>query len=476
MAAEKPRIGLINPQPYMTKYLEEIKKDWDMVILSPDETDFSPECMKKWAQFARDKGLKCVVGLAQKDSWHHCLINRELGNVSISALAYLIAMNKFMQRTIEVHPFWFEPCDPMIETDEVLAAKVTNAKEWPCMLKNTSLSLGRGVFRIKTPEDMKAVLKEYREDADLQAKIKGTNDAITQYFTPNDEKYLQAPPINGNVPPFLFEHCVDLTLGWIEYCYEGLITEEGKLVHYGFTEEFYSKAGAGLAYVTPPPSYKKDPVMIKRLEAYIEEYMAGLITRGYLRQFFNVEIWARYFKNDKGEEDVEFCWCEINPRCAHAYHIPYQIAYGTSLWKDNFELVLNNKVPDNSPWQAWKDGKYKVSVQVLINVNGSAGKKVGEVLDYGFVDHIESKNKVDLVRHVKQRDYVLTDADAASGAGCTLLQIFKACSSHEEAAAYEVAIRDLVYLIPQGDEYPEWWIELSAKGGVDKCKAALKAD
>ena len=141
------------------------------------------------------------------------------------------------------------------------------------MLKNTSLSLGRGVFRIKTPEDMVAILKEYREDADLQAKIKGTNDAITQYFTPNDEKYLQAPPINGNVPPFLFEHCVDLTLGWIEYCYEGLITEEGKLVHYGFTEEFYSKAGAGLAYVTPPPSYKKDPALIKKLEFYIEEYI-----------------------------------------------------------------------------------------------------------------------------------------------------------------------------------------------------------
>ena len=154
----KPRIGLINPQPYMSKYLEEIKQTWDIVLITPDEGDHSPATMKKWAQFCRDNGLKHVVGLAQKDSWSHCLINRELGNTSISALAYLIAMNKFMQRTIEPHPFWFEACDPMAEADDVLAAKVTNAKEWPCMLKNTSLSLGRGVFRIKTPEAMMKIL------------------------------------------------------------------------------------------------------------------------------------------------------------------------------------------------------------------------------------------------------------------------------------------------------------------------------
>ena len=46
--------------------------------------------------------------------------------------------------------------------------------------------------------------------------------------------------------------------------------------------------------------------------------------------------------------------------------------------------------------------------------------------------------QVELVRHTKQRDYVLTADDAASGAGCTLLQIFVKCTSHNEAAAYEV--------------------------------------
>ena len=39
---------------------------------------------------------------------------------------------------------------------------------------------------------------------------------------------------------------------------------------------------------------------------------------------------------------------------------------------------------------------------------------------------------------------MITADDAASGAGCTLLQIFQKCESHPEAAAYECAIRDLV--------------------------------
>ena len=50
---------------------------------------------------------------------------------------------------------------------------------------------------------------------------------------------------------------------------------------------------------------------------------------------------------------------------------------------------------------------------------------------------------------------VITSDDAASGAGCTLLQIFVKCTSHNEAAAYEAAIRDLVYLIKQDAVQPD---------------------
>ena len=48
------------------------------------------------------------------------------------------------------------------------------------------------------------------------------------------------------IPPFLLEHCVNLDDGWVEYCYEGCINEQGKLTHYGFTEELYDTEHAGI--------------------------------------------------------------------------------------------------------------------------------------------------------------------------------------------------------------------------------------
>merc|ERR1719486_1079750 len=112
-------------------------------------------------------------------------------------------------------------------------------------------------------------------------------------------------------------------------------------------------------------SYKEDK--IPELEAYLKGYMVHLVERGYLKQFFNVEIWGL----NKSDGGIDFCFCEINPRCAHAYHIPYQIAYGTNLWSDNFNLVLNN-------------------------VMGCKGKRVDEILDYTLVDHWDFNGKVEL--------------------------------------------------------------------------------
>ncbi|CAD7937048.1 unnamed protein product [Amoebophrya sp. A120] len=454
-------LGLLNPQPYMSKYIEQLRARYDIHIMTPDETDSSKPMIASLAAEARDKGLPCVVGLAQKDSWQHALINREMGSVSISSLAYLVAMNKYMQRTIEKKPFWFAPVTPENETNEEIIAKIP-ADEWPCMLKNTSLSLGRGVFRCKTPEAMAQILDEYRANAPLQAAIKKTNDSILEYFTEADHAKLDC-----DVPPFLAEHCVNLDLGWVEYCYEGCITAEGALHHYGFTEEMYSTEHAGLAYITPPMSYPRNK--IPELEEYLSGYMGGLIEKGYLQQFFNVEIWA--LTPEGGP--VEFCFCEINPRCAHAYHIPYQIAYKTNLWADNFDLVLDNTPPKVTPWTKWRDNDYAVSLQALINVMGCEGKMANEILDYQFVDHIEGTGKVELVRHVKQRNYTITSDDAASGAGCTLLQIFIKCKTHEEAAAYEVALRERIYKIPQGDKQPDWWLAKAAKGNVEKQKQRL---
>jgi hypothetical protein len=141
-------------------------------------------------------------------------------------------MNKYLQRTIETNGFWFTDIDPEKNTNEELVAKIPD-NEWPFMLKNTSLSLGRGVFRCKTPADMLEIIDMYRADQNLQAEIKYKNDAIVCHCSEAEKAELTI------VPPFVGEHMIDLTRGWSEYCYEGFATEDGKNVHYGLTEEVY---------------------------------------------------------------------------------------------------------------------------------------------------------------------------------------------------------------------------------------------
>ena len=75
---------------------------------------------------------------------------------NILRIAFLYCMNKYLMRKLESNPLWFDWVDPRKETDDQIIAKI---KEWPFMLKNTSLSLGRGIFRIKSPDQLRQVQK-----------------------------------------------------------------------------------------------------------------------------------------------------------------------------------------------------------------------------------------------------------------------------------------------------------------------------
>lgn len=442
-----PKLGLLPPQAYMKTELDKLYKQYDVTIVPAKENDWSEEHIAELVKFCKDKKLPAVVGFAQKDAWFHALINTGLGNVSIGPHAYLIAMNKYMQRTIEKKPFFFAPIEPDTKTNEELIAMIPE-DEWPFMLKNTSLSLGRGVFMIKKPEDMTEILDLYRSDEGLRKEIANTNDAITSRMTDEQRASL------GPVPPFIAEHRVDLSRGWIEYCYEGCVDEEGNNTHYGITEEVYFEDHQSLAYITPPCSYPME--YIQELEDYVGGYMEGLTQRGYLKQFYNIEFWAT-FNTEDGKP--EYAFCEINPRCAHTYHFGYLFAYDTNLYKDNWDLVLFNKAPELTPWKEWREGTNKYCTEILLTAVQEG--TVGDILDYTYIDQIEKSGEVNLIRHIKDRKYVLTADDAKSGAGCTMLQIWIITDTPEEAAKREMEIRKKAYKEDMNWQYPKIWTDLA---------------
>lgn len=170
-----PHIGFLGPQPYMAQAIADMSTRMTVHELFPQS--WRADEMDALAAECRQKGISAVAGFAQKDAFHHILINERLGNTVPSRLAFLYCMNKYLMRTLEANPFWFDYVDPMTESDEEIIAKIT---EWPFMLKNTSLSLGRGIFKIKDADELKAVLASYRADTELQALIAHQNQTFMQ--------------------------------------------------------------------------------------------------------------------------------------------------------------------------------------------------------------------------------------------------------------------------------------------------------
>lgn len=426
--------GFLSPQAYMKGAIEDMKANhFDVHAL--DVKGHGDEELDRIEKYCKENNIAMVGGYAQKDAFHHILINERLGNVVPSKLAFLYCMNKYNMRQLEAHPFWFDCVDPLSETDEEIIAKIP-ADEWPFMLKNTSLSLGRGIFKIKTEDDLKKALKAYREDTVLQQEIADMM-AIFKRGIPEED-------LPKNMPPFIAEHMVDINNS-IEYCYEGYITPEGKIVHYALTEEVYFKDHSALGYLTPPMTVKPD--MAAELEEWVNEYMGEFVKLGYLNQFFNLEFWIM---NDTKTIHLT----EINPRAAHSYHYNYLYSFGNNLYSDNLILAKGGDPGTDNPWKKWKLGEdFKYTLIILIT-GGKTGL-VSDILDYEYVRVLEEDEGI-LIRHCKQKDDVITDEDMTA-AGVMLQQIWVTGATKEDVIRKEHEVRSKLYLDSEEVDYPPHW-------------------
>lgn len=429
---KKHNFGFLSPQPYMQKAIDEMQKEYNIFPIKAET--WNDEEIQKIAAYCKEHGIEAVAGYAQKDAFHHILINEALGNQVPSRKAFFYCMNKYLMRTLEKNPFFFAPVDPLNESDEEIIAKIPQ-DEWPFMLKNTSLSLGRGIFKIKDVEALRAVLKNYREDVKLQEMIASQ---YSYYLKGMDEKDIPKP-----APPFIAEHMVDMN-STVEYCYEGYIDAEGNIVHYALTEEVYFSNHQALGYVTPPISIGAKEA--DNMEAWVNDYMGRFVEQGYRNQFFNLEYWLM--------PDGSINLTEINPRAAHSYHYNYWYSCGNSLYGDNLLLASGEKPTARTPWQKWKANE-KFRYTLIILITGKETGKVSDILDYNYVDELERDDI--LIRHTRKKDDVLTLEDMTA-AGVMLMQIWITGESREEVIAKEREIRSKLYHKKQQDsEYPAYW-------------------
>ncbi len=429
----KTAVGFLSPQPYMQKAIKEMGGEFDVHTIEAKTWEKSE--IDSIATYCKENDIKSVAGYAQKDAFHHILINEALGNVVPSKLSFFYCMNKYLMRTLESNAFFFAPVDPLNETDEEIIAKIPD-NEWPFMLKNTSLSLGRGIFKISTKEELRATLKAYREDTELQNLIASQYKSYLEGVDP-----ASVPDV---VPPFIAEHMVDMNSA-IEYCYEGYITADGKVVHYALTEEVYFSNHQALGYVTPPISI--DAKMAQKIEDWVDDYMGKFAELGYHNQFFNLEFWVM----PNGEINLT----EINPRAAHSYHYNYYYSCGNSLYADNLILAAGGEPSLDNPWKKWREGE-EFRYTLIILITGKETGKVSDILDFDYVNHLEQEEGI-LIRHTRDKDDVITENDMTA-AGVMLQQMWVTGASREEVIKKEHEVRQKIYKKPQTDaDYPPYW-------------------
>jgi hypothetical protein len=429
---DKPKVAVLGPQAYMRAGIEALSDEFDVEELHPRAWE-EAEIDRLVAQ-CRESGIEAVAGFAQKDVYHHIALNERLGNAVPSRLALLYCMNKYLMRTLEANPFWYAPISPLEESDEEIEAKIA---EWPFMLKNTSLSLGRGIFKINKPEELREVLRAYREDTELQAQIRYQNERIVEG--------IPADKMPRVVPPFIAEHMVDTNQA-VEYCYEGYITPDGKVGHYGITEEVYFRNHHALGYITPPISIGAEQAAA--FEAWVDDYMSRLAGLGYRNQFFNLEMWLI---------DGALHLTEINPRAAHTFHYNYAFSYGCSLYGDNLWLAYNERPPQQTPWQMWLDQSERGVYTLIVLITARQTGRVDSILDYSYVRQLEEEEGV-LIRHVRKPEDELTRKDMTA-AGAMLLQMWITGRTKQETIARERAIRDRIYIQrSEVFDYPAYWV------------------
>jgi hypothetical protein len=430
---DKPPFGLINPQPYMAPAIERLNERFSIHAIHP--VGWHRAEINALAEDCRARGIRAVGGFAQKDAFHHLLINEQLGNAVPWRIAFFYCMNKYLMRTLEQQPFFFAPVDPMLESDDEILARIPD-HEWPFMLKNTSLSLGRGIFKISDTDKLRHVLASYRNDWELQNLIASQTaswlDGVDRETVP------------ALAPPFIAEHYVDLNQ-CVEYCYEGYVTADGRIVHYALTEEIYFSDHQALGYLTPPMSISGE--MADRIEVWVEEYMSRLVDLGYRSQFFNLEFWIM--------SDGSIALTEINPRAAHSYHYNYLYSFGNELYADNLLLAAGDTPRGDTPWHQWRaDGPHAFTLIVLITGNETG--RVEDILDYEYVQQLERDQGV-LIRHTKDPDEEIREGDLTA-AGVMLLQLWITGASLPELIQRERTIRSRIYRSPQRDvEYPDYW-------------------
>ena len=397
------------------------------------------EAISKCITYVKEKGKNCVLSLSETSLYVCSVINERLGYPSPTPLTNDVCHNKYQTRMLVREFEWcygFNLGDPV---DLV----VQNVKTFPCMLKPTMLSGGRGTFRCDDEASLLSKLHHLNSDKDIINYVRAQQTQVLSN--------LSGDKVSGKTVQFLVEEFVEMNgTGVYQYFIEVFVTREGKVIPYCLVEQMLFQDGMFLGFVTPPFHFDGN---IKPFEDYAISIGNKLYSIGFKNQCFHFEFW-RY-------PDGKFRLVEINPRVSTPCVDLHEQYSGNNIYNDVTNLFLHNNEPMCTPLSVLQDhlatstGNKRYALQ--INFRSRATGLVSSIFNYDLLEELSARGYV--VMFDADRDCVLTETSATTlGKRITYVTIK---GTWNEIVKEEKSLREKLYMgLPVYSncfKYPEYF-------------------
>lgn len=396
MSVASKEAALFLAKGYVGQHLSQLNRS-DNAIFNFQLSSAMSATVEECVQYIRDNDLKCVIPTSDDGLMTAGAVNQKLGFPTPTFLSLIACTNKNLTRTLLGKFGWFYG----FNLDQQLEQILENVRSFPCMLKATMLSRGNLTFRCDNKATLFSNLETIKADHILREKNSSLCSEAISILKESGKTELV-----DKCTECMVEEYIDMSNeGTYQYCMEGFISGDGRVLTYSLVEEIFFKNGKMLGHVMPPIHFNGN---FKPFESLLERVGKKLSDLGFQNQAFDIEFWQL--------SDGSFVIIEVNPRMAASYYDLYWQYCGNNIYQDVASFVQLGVEPEKSPLShlkhMWSISGHNHTHSFQIGLTTRAKGKVGDVLDIDFLQDQITKGLAGFIRLSK--DAILGEVNSTS--------------------------------------------------------------
>jgi len=428
LTSEKVPVGIFPMPTFLNKYLDACKDQYEVHVITPDPTFATAERdILKWVGYCKKHGIKHISSFDHEYMIWQAILNELIADESTSPSlkSMTFAMNKYHTRQLDDPSFW----SVAVDGQNPKAAIAEVAGRYPCMVKASCLNLCRGVFTVRSDEEFLKTVDGTSEQAQEAERFR---DAIKR-FLPQDGPMF---------PSFMAEMRLDLLDPRLkQYSVECLCTSSGEFRTHAVREELYFGTFQKLGYMCPPQSLSK--ASLAKLVQFTDYIGGQLVERGFVNQFFNMEVWHM--------PSGDFRIVEVNvlPN-PHFVGMNFHLT-GKNYMREFLDLHAKQVPPSTKLIEGIMEGSLgKVCLQS--EMSGVTKGRLGDLFDMEALRNLPADNHC--MMWMTDDEFVLSDEHMTT-AGSAVAEVFLEGSSLQDVLEKDMKLRKAIYKVNCPDQYPD---------------------